>query len=209
MEHPLKQLLATYRLVLASNSPRRREILGKLDLPFEVRVAEEVDESYPHSTSQEMADISLYLARKKNKALSPKTPTQELIITADTTVIHQGKHLEKPKNSEEACQMLDTLQGGTHDVYTGLVVSCNDQLQPKIYERNIMSKVFMNPMSRQEIAYYVHHYQPMDKAGAYGVQEWFGAAAIGRIEGCHYNVMGLPISDLMLIFREIQKDLAK
>ncbi len=205
--HPLQKLIERYRLVLASKSPRRHEILGKLDLPFEVRVEREIEEDYPHFAPHEMHKISAYLADKKNRALRPQQANNEIFITADTVVIHNGKHLEKPQSPQEAQQMLTSLQGSRHAVYTGVAVWVNDGLQEPYYQDNVLTWVDMLPMSDTEIAYYVERYKPFDKAGAYGVQEWFGAAAIKHLDGCHYNVMGLPIANLYEIFRRINSSL--
>lgn len=179
-----------YKIILASNSPRRRELLAGLDIPFEVRVLSSVDESYP--AELRAGDIPLYISREKANAYRSLIQPDELIITADTIVWLEDAVLEKPHNDAEAIAMLHRLSGQTHEVFTGVTLTTSDRQQSFVAE----SKVTFATLSDEEIAYYVDNYHPLDKAGAYGVQEWIGYVGVERIEGSFYNVMGLPVRRL-------------
>lgn len=176
------------RLILASNSPRRRELLTGLDLNYEVRLMSGIDESYPANLSGE--DIPQYIARQKAAAyaLAP----DELLITADTIVYLDGKVMGKPADEAEAEQMLRNLSGRTHQVITGVVLTTTTE------QRSFasVSHVTFAPLTDEEIHHYVTHYRPMDKAGAYGIQEWIGFVGVERLEGSYFNVMGLPVQRL-------------
>lgn len=188
-QHSLR-MVEGYKVVLASNSPRRKELLGGLGISFTVRTLQDIDESYPDSLKGE--EIPIFISGKKAAAYKATMSDDELIITADTIVYDNGKVLGKPKNREEAIQMLRQLSGHAHDVITGVSIVT----QQKTVQFASTSKVFFAPLTDEEIAYYVDVYQPFDKAGAYGAQEWIGYVAVTRIEGSYFNVMGLPIQRL-------------
>ncbi|MBR4433898.1 MAG: septum formation protein Maf [Bacteroidaceae bacterium] len=179
-----------YKIILASNSPRRRELLAGLDIPFDVRVLPSVDESYPETL--QAGDIPLYISREKANAYRELIAPDELIITADTIVWLEGAILEKPHDDAEAVAMLHRLSGKTHEVFTGVTLTTRHHQKSFVAE----SKVTFATLSDAEIDYYVAHYHPLDKAGAYGVQEWIGYVGVERIEGSFYNVMGLPVRRL-------------
>ncbi|MBR3021878.1 MAG: septum formation protein Maf [Bacteroidaceae bacterium] len=179
-----------YKIILASNSPRRRELLAGLDIPFEVRVLPSVDESYP--ASLRAGEIPLFISREKANAYRDMIAPDELIITADTIVWLEDAILEKPHDDAEAVAMLHRLSGKTHEVFTGVTLTTRNHQKSFVAE----SKVTFATLSDAEIDYYVAHYHPLDKAGAYGVQEWIGYVGVERIEGSFYNVMGLPVRRL-------------
>ena len=182
--------LNSLRLVLASNSPRRKELLGGLGLPFTIRTVDGIDESYPPDLQG--ADIPLHIARRKAAAYLPTLAPDELLITADTIVCLDGQVIGKPKDEDEAIRMLHALSGRTHKVITG--VSLSTTRRTKTFAA--VSLVTFTDLSDEEIRYYVDHYHPLDKAGAYGVQEWIGMVGVRRIEGSYFNVMGLPVQRL-------------
>lgn len=175
------------RIILASNSPRRKELLAGLGLPFEVRVLDGIDESYPADLKG--GDIPYYISRAKAEAYKASLADDELVITADTIVWLNGEVLGKPKSAQEAHDMLTKLSGNTHQVYTGVTLTTVN----KQVSFHCCSDVTFAKMSDQEINYYVEHFLPFDKAGAYGIQEWIGYVGVESITGSFYNVMGLPI----------------
>lgn len=177
-----------YRLILASKSPRRQELLAKLDLDFEVRV-KSIDESYPETLAKE--SIAEYLAIEKSNAFN-NLSDNELLITSDTTVVYQDSLLEKASNEEEAIQMLKKLSGKTHAVITGVCLRTNS----KTHSFSETTLVHFDHLSDEDTQYYIAKYKPFDKAGAYGIQEWIGMVGVNRIEGDFYNVMGLPLNKL-------------
>ena len=181
-------LLTKKKIILASNSPRRRELLSGLGFDYEVRVMKGIDETYPEGLPGE--EIPVYISRKKAAAytLAP----DELLITADTIVWLEGRVLGKPANREEACQMLSELSGKTHQVITGVTLTeCESQ-----HTFSCVSDVTVAQLSDAEIAFYVDYYKPFDKAGAYGIQEWIGYIGVTSLRGSYFNVMGLPIQRL-------------
>lgn len=182
-----------FKIILASNSPRRKELLAGLGLPFDVRVISNIDESYPESLKGE--DIPMYISAKKASAYKDSLVGNELLITADTIVYLDGMVLGKPKSRNEALTMLRTLSGKTHDVITGVTLMTNVN---KGLFRSFAStsSVTFAQLSDDDICYYVDKYQPYDKAGAYGIQEWIGYIGVTRIEGSYFNVMGLPVQRL-------------
>lgn len=183
--------LAKYDVVLASNSPRRRELLSMLDVKFRIAIPKDVDESYPDSLPSE--DVPEFLARKKAEAyLEQLWKPGELVITSDTVVIHNNKVLGKPQNITEAKAMLHSLADDSHIVVSGVAVSDGS----KIKSLSAKTIVEFGSLTDEEINYYVDRYNPLDKAGAYGIQEWIGCVAVSRIDGSFYNVMGLPIHRL-------------
>ena len=184
------RLVEGYRVVLASNSPRRKELLGGLGIDFEVRTLQDIDESYPVTLKGE--EIPMYISGKKAEAYKQSMADDEMIITADTIVYDDGQVLGKPKDRGEAIQMLRDLSGHAHEVITGVSIVTKE----KTTQFASTSKVTFAELTDEEIAYYVDHYKPFDKAGAYGIQEWIGYVAVTRIEGSYFNVMGLPIQRL-------------
>ena len=171
--------------MLASGSPRRQQYLKELDAPFEVRL-KEVDEIYPDNLKG--AEITDYLAKLKASALEESLSANELLITSDTIVWHEGRALGKPRDYEDAFAMLRSLSGKTHEVITSVCISTLEQSD--VFHET--TKVTFNPLTDAEIKYYLDNYQPFDKAGAYGIQEWIGLVAIAKIEGSYANVVGLP-----------------
>ena len=188
--------LKKYKGILASNSPRRKELLAGLGVDYEVRTLSDVDESYPETLQG--ADIPLYIAKEKADAYVAMMQPGELMITADTIVWLDGKVLGKPWDREDALQMLRTMSGRTHEVFTGVCITTTD------WQRSFtaQTEVRFATLSEEEIAYYVDNFQPMDKAGAYGVQEWIGFVGVESISGSYFNVMGLPIQKL---YRELKQ----
>lgn len=179
--------LRDYKVVLASGSPRRRELLGGLDIPFEVKTIDGVEESYPPSLSP--FDVAQYIAIEKASAYRCIMHEDELIITADTIVIIGDEVLGKPLDTEDARLMLRKLSGRTHHVVTGVCIMTRHE------QRNfsVRTDVTFAPLSDDDIEYYVAKYKPFDKAGSYGVQEWIGYVGVTGMNGSYYNVMGFPV----------------
>lgn len=175
------------RLILASNSPRRKELLAGLDVNYEVRVIPGIDESYPADLDPQ--EVPRYVAEKKSLPYLDCLAKDELLLTADTVVIADTTILGKPANEDEACRMLAMLSGRTHLVTTG--VCLRDKRQHKSF--SVTTEVDFKPLSREEITHYVTRYHPLDKAGAYGIQEWIGYIGCRGLRGSYYNVMGLPV----------------
>lgn len=178
------------KLILASNSPRRRELLAGLGLDFEVRVLPGIDESYPAELRE--GDIPLYISRAKANAYLSSLTADELLITADTIVWLDGEVLEKPKDDADACRMLRELSGQTHQVFTGVCLTTKE----KQVAFSCRTDVTFAPLDEKEIQHYVNTCRPLDKAGAYGVQEWIGYIGVERVEGSYFNVVGLPVQRL-------------
>lgn len=194
-QHSLR-LVDGYKIILASNSPRRKELLGGLGIDFEVRTLQGIDESYPDSLKGE--DIPMYISSKKADAYKASMADDELIITADTIVYDQGRVLGKPKDAESARMMLRELSGHSHEVITGVSVVTKE----KTVRFASTSRVFFDALTDDEINYYVQTYKPFDKAGAYGIQEWIGFIGVTRLEGSYFNVMGLPIQRLYKVLKD-------
>ena len=188
--------LEKYKVILASGSPRRRELMAGLGVNYEVRILPDVDESYPHTLQGE--EIPLYIAKEKADAYIPMMQPDELIITADTIVWLDGKVLGKPRDREDALQMLRTMSGRTHEVFTGVCITTTAWVR----SFTAQTEVRFATLSEDEIIYYVDNFKPMDKAGAYGVQEWIGFIGVENISGSYYNIMGLPVQKL---YRELLK----
>lgn len=182
--------LKRYNVILASNSPRRRELLADLGIDFQVKTLKGVDESYPHDLP--VLEIAEYISRKKAHAYKSQMSADQLIITADTVVILGDEVLGKPADDADARRMLRELSGKTHKVVTGVTIAttCN------IKSFSAVTDVEFAPLSDEDINYYVDHYRPLDKAGAYGIQEWIGCIGVRHISGSFYNVMGLPLHRL-------------
>lgn len=188
--------LKNYRIVLASQSPRRKELLAGLGLEYETRVLPDVDESFPPELTG--GDIPMYIAREKAEAYRPSLGADELLITADTIVWLDDAVLGKPADRDDALRMLRKLSGQVHDVYTGV---CLTTLR---WQRAFTARteVKFSSLDEEEIIWYVDHFRPFDKAGAYGVQEWIGYVAVEHISGSYFNIMGLPVQRL---YRELKK----
>ena len=182
--------LNKYKVVLASASPRRRELLAGLDIDFEVRTLPDVDESFP--TTLQGGDIPLYISKKKADAYRPIMADDELVITADTIVWLDGKALGKPTDKADARRMLRDMSGKTHSVFTGVTITTKGEQHCFVAQ----SDVTFATLADDEIDYYINKYRPMDKAGSYGVQEWIGYIGIEKISGSYFNVMGLPVQRL-------------
>lgn len=220
--------MKNFRIILASNSPRRKELLAGLDIPFEVKVIQGIDESFPESLPA--YDTAQYIAVKKAEAyrslLNSAINHQEslcdlheasdgirnpevLILTADTVVIapsseeqndQEGKGiiLGKPKDAADASRMLEMLSGKTHHVVTGVCITSLEKQR----QFSVVTEVTFKKLSKEEIDYYVEHYKPFDKAGAYGIQEWIGYIGCTSLKGSYFNVMGLPVQR---IYEELKK----
>ncbi len=182
--------LKNYKIVLASNSPRRKELLQRLGVPFKVRTLFGIDEHYPETLRGE--DIVRYISRVKAQAYRSSMAPDELLITADTIVCLGGQVMGKPKDAEAARDMLRQLSGQTHQVITGVTIVT----QKRTEDFAVTTQVTFAELSDEEIAYYVDNYIPFDKAGAYGIQEWIGMVAVEGIKGSYFNVVGLPIQRL-------------
>jgi septum formation protein len=177
------------KLILGSKSPRRKELLSLLGYQFEVRL-KDTDESYPSDIS--VQEVALFIANQKSLALLNELKPDEVLICADTTVIVDNQILGKPQTTNEAIAMLEKLSGKKHTVITGVVISSfNKQL--KFSCSTIVSVL---PLSKADIKYYIEHFKPFDKAGSYGIQEWFGSTYIDYIEGSFNNVVGLPTHEI-------------
>lgn len=176
-----------YRIILASNSPRRKELLAGIDVDFDVRVLQGIDESYPDSLPTK--DIAGYISQKKAAAYRATMAPDELVITADTVVILGDEVMGKPHDEADACRMLRELSGRTHQVITGVTLTTRDRQTCFSVETDVTMKQFTD----DEIRYYVQKYRPFDKAGAYGIQEWIGHIGVTALSGSYFNVMGLPV----------------
>ncbi len=186
--------LTNYKILLGSQSPRRKELLKKLDLQFKV-IKLTADENYPEILPP--SEIPEYLALKKSLVYN-KLKKDELLLTADTIVSLKGIILEKPKNKNQAIEMLKALSDKKHEVITGVSL----RTKKDILTFSDISEVYFKKLSDKEIKYYVEHYKPFDKAGGYGVQEWIGLIGIKKIKGSFYNIMGLPTAKLVEYLKE-------
>lgn len=182
--------LNKYEIVLASNSPRRKELLQRMGVNFKVRTLFGIDESYPDSLRGE--DIVCYISRNKAKAYQSSMAPNELLITADTIVYVDGEVMGKPKNAEQAKEMLHKLSGKTHQVITGVTIVTAKRTE----NFGVTSQVKFTNITDEEINFYVDNYLPFDKAGAYGIQEWIGIVAVEEFKGSYFNVVGLPVQRL-------------
>ena len=178
------------KLLLASNSPRRRELLTGLDIPMEVVKLKDIEETHP--ASLQAGDIPLHIAKLKMSAYEFPLKDGEVLITADTVVWLNGKLMEKPRTEAEACAMLRELSGATHQVYTAVCLRSAYDSTSFVCEPDVT----FAELTDQQIRYYVETYKPLDKAGGYGIQEWIGYVGIEGIRGSYFNVMGLPVRRL-------------
>ena len=188
--------LKKYKVVLASNSPRRKELLSGLGIDYEVKTLPDIDESFPEGLTE--VETATYIARAKADVYRNIMQSDELIITADTIVWLDGEVMGKPVDNEDARRMLRALSGKTHQVITGVCLMTIDS--QKAFAT--VTDVTFCHLSEEEIDYYVERYRPMDKAGSYGIQEWIGFVGVESISGSYFNVMGLPIQRL---YTELKK----
>ena len=193
----LQDRLKNYRLILASASPRRRELLADCDLDFVLAEKFECEECYPADLEAEK--VAEYLSQLKSKAYPHTLGARDILLTADTVVILGDKILGKPHSEEEARAMITTLSGATHKVVTGVTLRTTERTISVSAE----SLVSFRELDAEEISYYVEKYRPLDKAGAYGIQEWIGYIGIDGLEGSFYNVMGLPTQRLYQALKEL------
>ena len=189
--------LKKYKIILASASPRRRELLAGLDVDFVVRTLPDVDESFP--ADLQGGEIPLYISKKKADVYRPFMADDELVITADTIVWLDGKALGKPVDENDAFAMIRNMSGKTHSVFTGVTITTKNVQHSFVAQ----SDVTFAELSDDEIEYYITKYRPMDKAGAYGAQEWIGYIGMSNIVGSYFNVMGLPVQRLYSELKQI------
>lgn len=192
----MNENLKKYNIILASNSPRRRELLSNLGLDFTVRTLKGIDESYPEDLQGK--EVALHIVEKKSAAYRSLMAKNDLIITADTIVCVDNEVMGKPKDAVEAHNMLKKLSGKTHEVITAVGIASNE----KYHQFAVTTKVRFAQLSDEIISYYVEHYQPYDKAGAYGIQEWIGYVGVESVDGSFFNVIGLPVQR---VYSELQK----
>jgi septum formation protein len=192
----LHDKLKSYRLILASQSPRRRQLLSDACIEFTLADRFECDETFPQDMPAE--DVAEYLSRLKSDAYPEPLAEGDILLTADTVVIANNRVLGKPSDRAEAIEMISLLSGCDHEVITG----CTLRTATRQRSFSVRSKVHFRALDREEIEYYVDCYRPFDKAGAYGIQEWIGYVGIEGIEGSFYNVMGLPVQRLYSILKE-------
>ena len=185
--------MVTMKLILSSNSPRRKELLAGLDIPFEVRVVKGIDESFPDDLPTD--EIAEFVSKKKAAAYA--VAEDEIVITADTIVVLDGEVFGKPRDLDDAAAMLRRLSGRTHRVITGVTLK-NEVKQTSF---SVVSEVTFKSLSDDEISYYVHRYQPLDKAGAYGIQEWIGYVGVTSLSGSYFNVVGFPVQRIYEVLR--------
>ena len=193
----LKDKLQNYRLILASASPRRRELLADCDLDFVLAEKFECEECYPADLAAEK--VAEYLSQLKSNAYPHPLCEGDILLTADTVVILGDKILGKPHSEAEAVEMISSLSGATHKVVTGVTLRTTE----RTISFSAESLVSFRALDPEEVSYYVEKYRPMDKAGAYGIQEWIGYIGIEGIEGSFYNVMGLPTQRLYQALKEL------
>ncbi len=191
-----------YKLILASSSPRRQQLMQEAGFEFEVRLRE-VPEVYPDTLFVEQ--VPEYLARLKASAFNGDLQEDELLITADTIVSIHGKVVGKPRDRQQAVAMLRELSGNKHTVISGLCLTTVREQK----SCSVCTDVFFRELTEKEIVYYVDRYKPFDKAGAYGIQEWIGYVGIERIDGSFYNVMGLPVQTLCRQLKEFGVEVCK
>ncbi len=182
--------IENYRIILGSESPRRHYLLKEIGLDFEIKKKQFIDESYPENLVRE--EIPLFIAEKKASVFDEELDDDEIVITADTIVWLNNKILQKPVDYDDAIKILKELSGKCHQVYTGVCIKSKH----KIHSFTACTHVYFRKLTFPEIDHYIVHYQPYDKAGAYGIQEWIGYIGVEKIKGSFFNVMGLPIQKL-------------
>jgi len=192
----LLKALEKFKIILGSQSPRRQYLLKELGVKFDVKLKQMSEETFPENLQKE--EIPLYLAEQKAEAFDSEMEDNTIVITADTIVWKDGAVLQKPENEKEAFKILRNLSGSVHQVYTGVCVRMKDQK----HAFSSRTDVYFKELSDKEIRYYVDKYEPFDKAGSYGIQEWLGYVGVEKIEGSFFNVMGLPVQKLYV---ELQK----
>lgn len=192
----LHEKLRSYRLLLASQSPRRRELMTGCGLPYELAPKYDCEETYPDDLPAE--EVPLYLSRLKSDACPWPLESNDILMTADTVVVLDGRVLGKPRDCDDAFAMLRSLSGRQHTVVSGVTF----RTPARQHAFAARSEVWFRALSDEEIAYYLDTHRPYDKAGSYGIQEWIGYAAIERIDGSFYNVMGLPVQR---VYVELEK----
>jgi len=190
----LNDLVKGYRIILASQSPRRKMLLEGLDLNFEIIVRNDIDESYP--SDLKMTEIPQFLAKSKSQYYMDLLNEKTILITADTIVWHKNEMLGKPRDAEDAYKLVSRLSGSSHTVITGVCLRSASLL--RVFHS--VSEVIFRRLTHDEIYYYVSKYKPFDKAGAYGIHEWIGYVGIEKIEGSFFNVMGLPVQ---MLYKEL------
>ena len=188
--------LKDYRIILASNSPRRKELLAGLGIPFEVKTLPGIDEAYPDTLNP--SEVAEYISREKANAYADRMEDDELLITADTIVVSGDEIMGKPENAADACRMLHRLSGTVHQVYTGVTLTTLNMQR----SFTAATDVRFAKLTDEEVNYYVETFRPFDKAGAYGIQEWIGYVGVESIHGSYFNVMWLPIQRL---YQELKK----
>ena len=182
--------LGKYQIILGSQSPRRQYLLKELGIKFDVKLKQMVEEVYPEDLTKE--EIPLYLARIKAEAFDDELSENIIVITADTIVWKDGQVLQKPKDEKEAFDILKSLSGTVHQVYTGVCIRSVNQKSTF----SSRTDVYFKDLTDKEIWYYIDKYEPFDKAGSYGIQEWLGYIGVEKIDGSFFNVMGLPVQKL-------------
>ncbi len=188
--NPLKEILKDRHLILGSQSPRRKQLLNEFDIPFEI-IVKDVDESFPNHLRNE--EIALYIAEKKAKAFKLETEDpSNIVITADSIVCLDDITLGKPLDLPDASRMLKLLSGRKHFVFTGVCIISHNKTVSFYCKTDVVFKILKD----EEISYYIDAHKPLDKAGAYGIQEWIGAVGVDHISGSYSNVMGLPLKEL-------------
>ena len=187
--NPLSEKFNSLKVILGSNSPRRKQLFSELGVNFEVLV-KEVDENV--SIPMRPEDLVMFLARKKGMAFKNETKEGAIVITADTIVALGDKVIGKPSSLEDAITMLNLLSGKKHQVITGVAIMSDKKAESFF----VKTEVCFKPLRKEEIEFYIHQFKPLDKAGAYGIQEWIGMVGIEYIQGSYYNVMGLPVKEL-------------
>jgi septum formation protein len=188
--------ITDYKIILASNSPRRKELLAGIDVDYELKMLPDIDESFPET--MQVDEVAEYLAKKKATAYLPELNDDELLITADTIVLLDDMVIGKPADEDDAIRMLKLLSGRTHRVITGVCMTS----KKREVSFSDTAYVTFGSLSDEEIRYYVSKYKPYDKAGSYGVQEWIGYVTVERIEGSYFNVMGFPI---FKVYKELKQ----
>jgi len=185
----VNKFIPSQKIILASKSPRRQQLLKDLGWEFTI-LTKDIDESFPSHLKRE--EVALFLCEHKANAFKDELTDNTLVITADTIVCLDNQIINKPENATDAKRMLGLLSGRKHDVFTGVCISGKEKSK-SFYVR---SSVYFKTLSDDEIDYYITNYKPFDKAGAYGIQEWIGFIGIEKIEGSYFNVMGLPVKEL-------------